>query len=412
MADPRTIVERELDRVELGPFTLGTFHTRRERKRRNQRLAAGVLGVTIAVAGALIAARVLDAYTDRTAGQPVRNGVIAFEGDHGYLYLSAPDGSDLHVAVRNPAEPPEECGFDRQHFCAFRGSAWSPDGTQLAFFYGEPSVITLGDMSLYVMDAATEEVRLLARCPAAPGDATGTCDDGRRLSWSPDGRRIVLSSGGDLFLADPRSGELTKITGCASCSYDGPARFPAWSPTDDRIAFNAANSIHVVNSDGTGWRTIVNSAGASFDELNGNRPEWSPDGTKLAFWATEGLFVVNADGSELRLLVDRTPTFTSGGPFWSPDSRRVLYLMTVGGTRDVIRAEIRVVEVAGGSDRVIYRSGCCVHDWRAPIFSPDGTRIAFGLGIDDDFFLYVMDADGGDVRRLPGFEDPAWQALP
>ena len=409
MPDPRTVVERELQRVDVQPFTLGTFHARRERRRRNQRLAAGVLGVSIALAGALIAARVLDAYRDRTAGQPVRNGAIAFEGDHGFLYLSEPDGTDLHVAVRSLAE---ECGSGGDHFCTFRGSAWSPDGTQLAFVYGAPSVVNLGDLSLYVMDAVTEEVRLLARCPAAPGDATGTCDNGRRLSWSPDGRRIVLSSGDDLFLVDPRSGELTKITGCRSCSYEGGARFPAWSPTGDQIAFNSANSIHVVNSDGSGWRTIVNSAGASFDELNGNRPEWSPDGTKLAFWATEGMFVVNADGSDLRSLVDRTPTFTSGGPFWSPDSSRVLYLMTVGGTRDAIQAEIRVVEVAGGNDRVIYRSGCCVHDWRAPIFSPDGTRIAFGLGIEDDFFLYVMDADGSDVRRLPGFDVPAWQALP
>ncbi len=176
------------------------------------------------------------------------------------------------------------------------------------------------------------------------------------------------------------------------------------------IAFNSASSLHVVNSDGTGWRTIVNSAGASFDRLNGNRPEWSPDGTKLAFWATEGMFVVNADGSDLRLLVNGTPTFTTGGPFWSPDSRRVLYLMTVG-SREAIRAEIRVVEAVGGDDRVIYRSGCCVHDWRAPVFSPDGTSIAFGLGIEDDFFLYIMGADGSDVRRLPGFDVPAWQAL-
>ncbi len=174
MPDARTIVERELQRVDVPTFTLGTFHARRDRNRRNQRLAAGALGVSIALAGAAIAARVLDASRERTAGQPVRNGAIAFEGDHGYLYLSAPDGTDLHVVARNPAEPPEECGFDRGHFCTFRGSAWSPDGTQLAFVYGEPSVVNLGDMSLYVMDAATEEVRLLARCPAAAGDATGT----------------------------------------------------------------------------------------------------------------------------------------------------------------------------------------------------------------------------------------------
>ena len=409
MADPRTTVERALEGAEVRPITLDAFHTRRGRKRRNQRLAAGAVGVSIALAVAAVASQVA-IQRDRTGAPTVRNGVIAFEGDRG-LYLSGPDGTDLHLAVRNPAAPPQECGFDREHYCSFRGAAWSPDGTQLAFVYGEPSVALLGDMALYVMDADTEEVRLLARCPAAPGDPTGTCDDGRRLSWSPDGRRIALSSGEALFLADPRSDELTKITGCASCSYDGVARFPAWSPTGDRIAFNAFNSLDVVNSDGTGWRTIVDSTEASFDELNGNAPEWSPDGTKLVFWDDEGIYVVAAGGSGLRLLVDHNPTFSSGGPSWSPDSQRILYLKTLG-ERDDVRAEIRVIDVTGGNDRVLYRSGCCIHDWRAPVYSPDGSKIAFGLGVEDGFYVFVMTAEGADVRRLPGFDEPAWQALP
>ena len=292
MADPRTTVERALGGAEVRPITLDAFHTRRERKRRNQRLAAGAVGVSIALAIAVVASQVA-IQRDRTGAPTLRNGAIAFEGDHG-LYLSGPDGTDLHLAVSNPAAPPEECGFDRDHFCTFRGMAWSPEGAQLAFVYGEPSVALLGDMSLYVMDASTEEVRLVARCPAAPGDPTGTCDDGRRLSWSPDGQRIALSSGEDLFLADPRSGELTKITGCASCSYDGTARFPAWSPTGDRIAFNSFNSFDVVNSDGTGWRTIVDHTEASFDELNGNlsngrrtEPSWSSGTTRASPWSMQ-----------------------------------------------------------------------------------------------------------------------------
>ena len=111
MTDPRTILEREFGRVDVPPFTLDTFHTRRERKRRNRRLAAGAVGVSIAFAGVFIAARVLDAYRDRTAGQTVRNGAIAFEGDRG-LYLSGADGTDLHLAVSNPAAPSEACGSE------------------------------------------------------------------------------------------------------------------------------------------------------------------------------------------------------------------------------------------------------------------------------------------------------------
>ena len=50
MSDLRSIVDRELDRVELRPFTLEAFHRRRERKRRNQRIAAGAVGLAIAIA--------------------------------------------------------------------------------------------------------------------------------------------------------------------------------------------------------------------------------------------------------------------------------------------------------------------------------------------------------------------------
>ena len=83
MADPRTIVERELGRVDVRPFTLETFHTRRDRKRRNQRLAAGAVGVSIALAVALIASQVA-IQRDRTGGAPTpRNGAIAFEGNRG-----------------------------------------------------------------------------------------------------------------------------------------------------------------------------------------------------------------------------------------------------------------------------------------------------------------------------------------
>lgn len=409
MSDPRTTVERALSGAEVRPITLGAFHSRRERKRRNQRIAAGALGLSIALAVALIASQVA-LQGDRTGRAPTdRNGVIAFQGDRG-LFLSDPDGTSSHKTMP-PPEPPGDCLIDSAHPCDYAGVTWSPDGTQLAFVFGEPSVGLLGDMSIYVMDAATEDVRLLTRCPARSGDNRGECDNGQDLSWSPDGERLVFSSGFDLFVVDSRSGELSQITGCTSCAYGGRARHPSWAPAGELIAFSGQRSIEVVRSDGTGWRTVVGSHQARFDAANGNPVEWSPDVTKLAFVAAEGMFVVNADGSGLRLLVDHNPDITSPSPSWSPDGRRIVYLMTLG-SGDAYRAEIRVVDVTGDSDRVLYRSGCCIHDWESPLFSPDGAMIAFGLGVEDGSSVFVMDADGGDVHRIPGFGEIAWQALP
>jgi hypothetical protein len=57
MTDPRSLLEREMRRVQLRPFTFEGFHSRRDRKRRNQRIAAGVVGITVFVA-AVVAIRV------------------------------------------------------------------------------------------------------------------------------------------------------------------------------------------------------------------------------------------------------------------------------------------------------------------------------------------------------------------
>ena len=43
MSEYRGLIEREMDRVELRPFTLDTFRRRRNRRQRNQRIGAGVV---------------------------------------------------------------------------------------------------------------------------------------------------------------------------------------------------------------------------------------------------------------------------------------------------------------------------------------------------------------------------------
>jgi hypothetical protein len=66
MPETGPLLELVMERVELRPFTLEGFHDRRDRKRRNQRISAGVVGIAVFVALALILGTV--GLSDRTQG--------------------------------------------------------------------------------------------------------------------------------------------------------------------------------------------------------------------------------------------------------------------------------------------------------------------------------------------------------
>ena len=198
-----------------------------------------------------------------------------------------------------------------------------------------------------------------------------------------------------------------------------------WAPDCSRIAF-ASNrpgfspnyDIYMMNPDGTGVVTVVDSPGVDM------HPNWSPDGTRLVFnhddvhwepgpfgggrWRANGepdLYVVNVDGSGLTRLTDLPGLKVVAD--WSPDGRRILF---GGGQQD--NSEIYVITVDGTGLRNL--TNYPAQDDHAR-WSPDGTRIVFasnreqieefgpanrwywpGGGLD----IYVMDADGGNVTRL------------
>ncbi len=78
--------------------------------------------------------------------------------------------------------------------------------------------------------------------------------------------------------------------------------------------------------------------------------------------------------------------------------------------------ELWTVDVDSGQASRLYESPCCIGDWKAPEWSPDGQYIAFGVGVNGDpadSGMAIIRADGTDFRWVSVYPMEAdWQPIP
>ncbi len=198
---------------------------------------------------------------------------------------------------------------------------------------------------------------------------------------------------------------------------------PCWSPDSSQVAFiskvKGSNGEKrpqpfVISRDGGTARQLC-STPTGISDLS-----WSPDGRSLAFLSREPKdpeknFRVGSQ-PHLRLwtllLENDTPVAVTSNQLsvweyaWSPDSQRfVVYYSDGSEDTDWYRGQLGVVPADGG---VVKQISQLTRQASAPVWSPDGQRIAYtsgewsdpGRGSGD---LYVMNADGSNPRNLtPG----------
>ncbi|GGG91363.1 tricorn protease [Polaribacter pacificus] len=147
----------------------------------------------------------------------------------------------------------------------------------------------------------------------------------RTASISPNGKRVVMGSRGDIFTAPVEFGDsrnLTQSSGVAD-------REPIWSPNGDQIAwFSDANgkgyALHLTNQDATA-KTQVISIGVSKMAWE---PTWSPDGKHIAFVDDDTrIRVVNLAKKSIQTVDNAGTNLERGrmGITWSPDSKWLAY---------------------------------------------------------------------------------------
>ena len=160
-----------------------------------------------------------------------------------------------------------------------------------------------------------------------------------------------------------------------------------------------------MNADGTNQQALG---------IKGVQPSWSPDGSQIVFTVfhrgdkTQGknrfteTFIINSDGSGQHLLMStqHLQEKEDGLPVWSPDGSRIAFFSNRPGRDDIF-----VIDVSGENLTNLTQSPE-IHE-RVPSWSPDGTHILYASW--DDHFHTLRLADGhraqviqddGD-RRLP-----------
>jgi Tol biopolymer transport system component len=186
---------------------------------------------------------------------------------------------------------------------------------------------------------------------------------------------------------------------------------------DYRIALVPArkgqHGIFVMKADRTGGKLLVTDEAAQL-----RHSSWSPDGKKIAFFSYRTadkeierrfhipshypLYVMGAGGNNQRRLLD-FPVSSFG---WSPDGRKMFVISAYedpeAEDREVMAGKkspssaIYLLDLdTGNHPRITSLGQNCAASW-----SPDGTRLAFSSGSNQETQIYVASLDGRYVRQI------------
>lgn len=261
-----------------------------------------------------------------------------------------------------------------------------------------PEVSADGRTIAYLSDAGEEGTQLWL-LPTGGGTArrVGAVPGGiEAFSLSPDGRAAVVVAEVGVRVGTAEDDKAPIVIDRFQMRMDGRP----W--LDDRRR-------HLFRLDLTTGATTPLTIG-DFDE---DMPAWSPDGRWIAFVSRRcpepdrhycsDVYVMPSEGGQIRRISsfaggDSDPDWEGGGPRWSPDSRRLVWLE--GGDERLTWYTPFQLAVADIETRQVERPGRIDRWFYAPRWSPDGRSVLAMVEQDRDTWLARVDVASGAIDYL------------
>ena len=318
-------------------------------------------------AGLVAAALLAAGLATGCGGQQRTSGTIVFvgsnSGGNSDLFGVRPDGTGLEQLSVGIA--PKPWGWDS-------GVYWTRDGAKALLIpnYGNRE---------YILDRATGKKRRI-RLPGLDGSFETPSGP-----WSPDGRRLLLTTDRAYVVFDPSTGTTHTLDMSDPADTDG---LPSWMPSGKAVLVANGDAIDAAPADGGPAREL-----ALLRHLSPYNPQASADGKWISFEDAGGiqdrLFVVRANGSGRHLIARADDEYEA----WSPSGERLAFATNrgVGIVDFTSNKRLFVPDDIGAEPPVWSPDGRTLIYWRDPIH---GDRPGQFLQ------LWTMGADGRDRRPL------------
>ena len=430
MSDLRTILEVGVGSATPPPDGFERMLRRRDRKRRNQRIAAGVVGIAVFVAAVWIVATggPIDRSSTPAVNGPTPTKPPAYSTPKDVRRIRTVEGVTFSLRTdrswtNGPITKLPDGEFRLGHLLVSK-SIVGPQGAEAVIFWTGVSGGSRVEPCGYWPDAPVSSSAVAAAVATArgtelvggPTDVTvggfpakrvavttlweTTCDPGflfswRSQCWGPCWTEMSQGSEIQVWIVDVEGTQLFFEVATTTQASDAlvretlriiesirfvdtptPGASGSTGPSDTRVSTPKVPKPDYLFDLDTGEKTPLPESIVGTEDLTAGYAV-SPDGSEVAYYGgvedgSVQVFIANLDGTHVRQITDNgsATLIWSGSPGWSPDGTKIAY---VGHPTDGTRKGFVIDLASGVATQVTFDA----EEVENVQFSPDGSSILY-----------------------------------